>query len=125
MVSLLVLMLVAIIITQSTEVVKGFYNWGKETVLYVKEKRFSEIKIGVPVSIAFGLWAGFTIGTNIFVAIFEIGGIQYELNANFITFSIFTTSLLLSLGSGGIINVVEKYRNGKQALEELAKQNKD
>jgi len=124
MVGLFLLLLVATVITMNTDVVKLFIAWIKETVILMKEKKFLEIKYGVPVSVVFGVWAGFTIGITIFTALFDAVGLTYELTQSFELFAITSTSLLLTQGSAGIITLIENYKNGQKAIKQLLESEK-
>ena len=110
MMGLFLLLLVATVITMNTDVVKLFIAWIKETVSCIKDKRFAEIKYGIPVSIGFGLWAGFTVGVSIFTALFDAMGITYELTKAFELFATVSTGLLLTQGSAGVIKLIENYK---------------
>ena len=112
MIKLLVLILVAIIVMQCVEVLKGVKNW-------FINKDWKKGKYGIPFAVSIGLIAGLTLQIGITSAIMGAMGLEYTFPTYFIYFDIGATCLFLSKGSGIFIDTLEKFSQSKKDIEQI------
>ena len=107
MTELIVLILVAIIVSQNVEVLKKIKNffWFKE---------WQKGKYGLILSIMVASWAAIVLNIGITSAILQTSQLVYELPKYFHYFDIFSSALLMSQGASYIINIYEKFKEFKQ-----------
>lgn len=109
MINLLILIIVSIIITQDVEVVKGLKDW-------IVNRDWAQGKIAVPVSIVFGIVGGMFLGIGITDSILKALTIEYQLPTLFQYFDLASSCLLLSKGSGFIIDTFNKVKEANKNL---------
>lgn len=97
---ILIFIIIAASITLATEEIKKVWNMIKRIKVAIKNKTsvLNEIKIGLLVAQALGVWAIFSFG----IGLISIMGIEYP-NESFRLFDLFATAFIVS-GGAGIIN---------------------
>lgn len=110
MVNFLMLLLVAIIVNQDVEVLKGLKD-------YIWNKQWKEGKFGIPLSLMVGAIAGMTLGIGITEAIIQmvglVTGLEFTFSDSYQMFDIVSSCLLISKGAGFLIDTLDKYKNAK------------
>ncbi len=110
MINFLLLLLVSIIVMQNVEVLKGLKDW-------IINKQWKEGKIAIPLAIIIGTIAGLTLGVGITDAILQVLGLEVVLPKPYTYFDLASSCLLLSKGSGFIIDTLEKFKEAKQSVD--------
>jgi hypothetical protein len=95
---------------QDVEVLKGLKDW-------IINKQWKEGKIAIPLSILIGLIGGLTLGVGITDAILQAVGLDVTLPEAYVYFDLASTCLILSKGSGFIIDTLEKFKNAKESVD--------
>lgn len=107
MINFIVLLLVSIIVAQDVEVLKGLKD-------YIIKKEWKNGKFGVPLAIVIASIAGLTINIGITDSILQAVGINFNLPDAYAYFDLFSTCLLLTRGSGFLIDTLEKFKEVKK-----------
>jgi len=110
MINFALLLLVSIIVMQDVEVLKGLKDW-------IINKQWKEGKIAVPLAIIIGTIGGLTLGIGITDAILQAVGLEVSLPTAYTYFDLASSCLLLSRGSGFIIDTLEKFKEAKQSVD--------
>ena len=110
MIDFLLLVLVSIIIMQDVEVLKGLKDW-------IINKQWKEGKIAIPLAIVIGTIGGLTLGIGITDAILQVIGLEVVLPTAYNYFDLASSCLILSKGSGFIIDTLEKFKDAKGSVE--------
>ena len=103
MIQFIVLVLVALIVSQNVEVLKKLKD-------FFLNKEWKTGKLGLPISIAVAAWAAVTLNIGITSALLAATQIAFTLPAAFYYFDIFSSALLLSQGAASLIGLFEKFK---------------
>ena len=95
---------------QDVEVLKGLKDW-------ILNKQWKEGKVAIPLSIVIGTIGGLTLGIGITDATLQAVGLEVALPAAYTYFDLASSCLLLSRGSGFIIDTLEKFKEAKGKVE--------
>jgi hypothetical protein len=110
MVQFLILILVAIIVSQDVEVLKGLKDW-------VIQKQWEEGKIAIPMAIVVGIIAGLALNIGITEAIISMTGIEFTLPKLYTYFDLASTCLFLSRGAAFFVDTIEKFNEIRSQVD--------
>lgn len=103
MTNFIILLLVSIIVSQDVEVLKVIKD-------YFLNKEWKQGKFAVPFAVAVGVVAGVLLNIGITDSLIRFFQIDFILPTKFMYFDIASSCLLLTRGSGALIDVLEKFK---------------
>lgn len=108
--TLFTILIVSLVITQSVEVIKKFLAWFKVTAMRVRDKEFLDIQYGILFATFFGILSGFLLDIGAVEILLEVFKVEYDLPQVFHTLDVIYMGILLTAGSGFIIDLLVKIK---------------